>query len=99
MKIKSTKKSAKDLKVDKATEKDTLEDAILSKVAVNYPRKSKKIALNMRIEVEAVELSKKLASIKHLDAYTQLLRIYIWEGLERDKRSLLGSSKKERIRK
>ena len=99
MKIKNIKRSSKDLKIDKDTEKDTLEDAILSKTAINYPQKPKKIALNMRIEVEAVELSKKLASIKHLDAYTQLLRIYIWEGLERDKRALLGNSKKERIKK
>lgn len=90
-----SKRSIKDLKIDKATEKDTLEDAILPKAVVNYPKKSKKVALNMRIESEAVELSKKLASLKHLDGYTQLLRIYIWEGLERDKRVLLGGNVKD----
>ena len=48
----------------------------------------KKIPLNMRVEPEIVALTKKIAALKHLDGYTQLLRMYIWEGVEKD-RSLL----------
>ena len=77
-------RSKKDLETDQKTRIDTLEDAGLESATVVLPKKSRKVPLNMRIEPEAIELSKQIAARKHLDGYTQLLRIYIWESLERD---------------
>lgn len=84
----AAKRTLKNLKIDQETSGDTLVDGDLKSAIVVYPRKNRKMALNMRIESEAVELSKQIAGLKHLDGYTQLLRIYIWEGLERDRKLL-----------
>ena len=69
---------------EKRRRKDRLSDADLNTAVVVLPEKGRKIPLNMRIEPEVVELSKQIARARHLDGYTQLLRIYIREGLERD---------------
>ena len=50
--------------------------------------KTKKIAINMRLDPDAIKLAKQLAALKHLDGYMQLLRIYIWEEIERDRTML-----------
>ena len=88
------KRRQKDLEIDQATAQDRLSDADLDTAKVIFPEKSRKIPLNMRIEPEVVELSRQIAVARHLDGYTQLLRLYIREGLERD-RTLLdpGTSK------
>ena len=78
------KRSRRDLAIDRAKEKDRLQDADLDTAVVTFPRKTAKIALNMRIEPEVVALAKQVAEARHLDGYTQLLRLYIREGLERD---------------
>lgn len=83
------KRSRKDLAVDQATAGDQLADADLATAVVVIPEKGRRIPLNMRIESEVVELSRRIAEARHLDGYTQLLRLYIREGLERD-RVLLG---------
>jgi hypothetical protein len=61
---------------------------------VVFPEEGRKIALNMRIEPEVVELSRRIAAARHLDGYTQLLRLYIREGLERD-RALLDKGRRQ----
>ena len=90
----ASKRRQKDLQIDQATAQDRLEDADLDRAKVIFPEKGRKIPLNMRIEPEVVELSRRIATVRHLDGYTQLLRLYIREGLERD-RTLLdpGTSK------
>ena len=85
------KRTQKNLEIDQETEKDRLSDAELESVVVTFPKKTAKIALNMRIEPEVVDLVKQVAQARHLDGYTQLLRLYIREGLERD-RALLEKS-------
>lgn len=90
----SKKRSQKDLKIDRATEKDRLSDADTENAVVILPERGRKIPLNMRIEPEVVELSKQIAEARHLDGYTQLLRLYIREGLERD-RTLLSKVKQK----
>ncbi|MCZ6632683.1 MAG: hypothetical protein O7G87_04700 [bacterium] len=85
------KRTQKDLEIDRETEKDRLSDAELESAVVTFPKKTAKIALNMRIEPEVVDLAKQVAEARHLDGYTQLLRLYIREGLERD-RPLLEKS-------
>ncbi len=90
----SKKRSQKDLKIDRATEKDRLSDADTETTVVVLPERGRKIPLNMRIEPEVVELSKRIAEARHLDGYTQLLRLYIREGLERD-RTLLGKTRQK----
>ena len=87
----AAKRNRKDMHIDRETSEDTLTDGDLESAVVVYPERNKKIPLNMRIEPEAVELSKQIAGLKHLDGYTQLLRMYIWEGIERD-RELLKKS-------
>lgn len=79
------KRKPADLKVDQATEQDGLSDADLNSTMITIPKKSPKIALNMRIEPEVVAQAKEVANARNLDGYTQLLRLYIREGLERDK--------------
>ena len=86
------RRSQKDLKVDRATARDRLSDADLQTAVVTLPEKVRKVPLNMRIEPEVVELSRQIAEARHLDGYTQLLRLYIREGLERD-RALLGKTR------
>ena len=88
------KRRRKDLEIDRATEKDRLSDADLNTAVVVFPEKGRKIPLNMRIEPEVVELAKQIARARHLDGYTQLLRIYIREGLERD-RALLENLRRD----
>jgi len=83
------KRSEQGLTIDRATENDRLSDADLDTAVVTVPGKIAKIALNMRIEPELVALAKQVARAKHLDGYTQLLRLYIREGLQRD-RALLN---------
>ena len=78
------KRSRKESEVDRATEEDGLADADLETTIVSFPKRSRKIALNMRIEPDVVALAKQVAEARHLDGYTQLLRLYIREGLERD---------------
>ncbi len=78
------KRSRKDLEIDRATEKDRISDADLDTAVVTFPNKTPKIALNMRIEPEVVALAKRVAGVRHMDGYTQLLRLYIRQGLERD---------------
>ena len=85
------KRTQKDLEIDRETEKDQLSDAELESAVLTFPKKTAKIALNMRIEPEVVDLAKQVAEARHLDGYTQLLRLYIREGLERD-RPLLEKS-------
>jgi len=51
----------------------------------------------MRLDPEAVKLAKQLAALKHLDGYTQLLRIYIWEGIDRDRAMLDALQRKKRV--
>ena len=85
------KRTQRDLEIDQETEKDRLSDAKLDSAVVTFPKKTAKIALNMRIEPEVVNLAKQVAQARHLDGYTQLLRLYIREGLERD-RALLEKS-------
>jgi len=79
------KRSKADLKIDQETENDGLNDADLDSAVVTIPKKQPKIALNMRIEPEVVAQAKEVAIARNLDGYTQLLRLYIREGLERDK--------------
>ena len=79
------RRKKKDIEIDELTANDSLLDSDVSSVEVVFPGKKKKLAINMRLEPEAVKLAKQLAAIKHLDGYTQLLRIYIWEGIERDR--------------
>ena len=88
------KRSRKDLEIDQATAKDQLSDADLETAVVTFPEKVRKVPLNLRIEPEVVELSRRIAEAKHLDGYTQLLRLYIREGLERD-RALLDTVKRK----
>ena len=90
----ASKRRQKDLEIDQATAQDRLEEADLDRAKVIFPEKGRKIPPNMRIEPEVVELSRRIAAARHLDGYTQLLRLYIREGLERD-RTLLdpGTSK------
>lgn len=90
----SKKRSQKDLKTDRATERDRLSDADTETAVVVFPERGRKIPLNMRIEPEVVELSKRIAEARHLDGYTQLLRLYIREGLERD-RTLLSKGRQK----
>ena len=78
----------KDIEIDELTANDSLSDADVDSAEVIFPNKTKKIAINMRLDPEAVKLAKQLAALKHLDGYTQLLRIYIWEGIERDRTML-----------
>ncbi len=78
----------RDIEVDELTANDSLSEADIDSAEVVFPDKIKKIAINMRLEPEAVKLAKQLAALKHLDGYTQLLRIYIWEGIERDRTML-----------
>jgi len=86
------KRIQKDLRVDRATEEDRLSDADTETAVVVFPERGRKIPLNMRIEPEVVELSRRIAEARNLDGYTQLLRLYIREGLERD-RTLLSKVK------
>ena len=79
------KRSRKDLEIDRATERDRLSDADLDTAVVTFPKQAPKVALNMRIEPEVVALARQVAEARHLDGYTQLLRLYIREGLERDR--------------
>ena len=81
-------RSKKDLEIDQKTGSDTLNDADLESAVVVSPEKNRKVQLNMRIEPEGIELAKQIAAVKHLDGYTQLLRMYIWESLERDRQLL-----------
>jgi len=78
----------RDIEIDELTANDSLSDADVGSAEVAFPGKTKKIAINMRLEPDAVKLAKQLAAFKHLDGYTQLLRIYIWEGIERDRTML-----------
>ena len=88
------KRRKKDNEIDELTANDSLLDVDVGSAEVVFPDKTKKIAINMRLEPEAVKLAKQLAALKHLDGYTQLLRIYIWEGIERDRTTLnLGLDK------
>jgi hypothetical protein len=80
-----TKRSKKNRDIDNITANDTLSDADLSGAVITFPEKSKKVQLNMRLEPELIELTKQIAALKHFDGYTQLLRMYIWEGVEKDK--------------
>lgn len=89
------KRRRKDLEIDRATAKDRLADADLETAVATFPPKTPKVPLNMRIEPELVALSRRIAAAKHLDGYTQLLRLYIREGLERD-RALLGGQNHKR---
>ena len=84
----SAKRSLKDLKIDRATETDRLSDADLDSAGVFFPEKTPKIALNMRIEPEVVAQVRQIAKVRKLDSYTQLLRLYIREGIERDRAHL-----------
>lgn len=79
-----TRRSKEDLAIDRTTESDRLSDADFDTAVVTVPERVAKIALNMRIEPELVALAKQVAIAKHLDGYTQLLRLYIREGLQRD---------------
>jgi hypothetical protein len=79
-----SKRKAKDQEIDRATENDGLSEADFESAVITYPKKTPKIALNMRIETEVVAQAKKVARARNLDGYTQLLRLYIREGLERD---------------
>ena len=81
-------RSLKDQKIDQDTENDSLADADLNSAVVFIPKKTPKIPLNMRIEPEVVAQAKQVAQAKNLDGYTQLLRLYIREGLERDRKLL-----------
>jgi hypothetical protein len=92
------KRSRKDLEIDRATAGDRLSDADLATAVVTFPEKARKVPLNMRIEPELVELSRRIAEARHLDGYTQLLRLYIREGLERD-RALLGGGQERKRKK
>lgn len=78
-------RNSKDQIIDRDTETDSIEDADLDSAVVFTPKKTPKIALNMRIEQEIVTQAKQVAQAKNLDGYTQLLRLYIREGLERDR--------------
>ena len=78
------KRSRRESEIDRVTEGDQLSDADLETAVVTFPKKGRKIALNMRVEPEVVALAKTVAEARHLDGYTQLLRLYIREGLERD---------------
>ena len=78
----------RDIEIDELTANDSLSEADVDSAEVVFPEKTKKIAINMRLEPEAVKLAKQLAALKHLDGYTQLLRLYIWEGIERDRAML-----------
>lgn len=86
--MRERKRSKREVDIDTKTAGDTLDDAALDRAFITFPRRKKKIALNMRVEPEIVAITKKIAALKHLDGYTQLLRMYIWEGVEKD-RSLL----------
>jgi|GEM_PF-2998893 len=88
------RRSRKDLEIDQATAKDRLSDADLKTTVVIFPKKAQKVPLNMRIEPEVVELSRRIAEIRRLDGYTQLLRLYIREGLERDRALLKKGEQK-----
>jgi len=79
------KRNQKELTIDQATLQDRLSTADLDTAVVIFPEKGRKIPLNMRIEAEVVDLSRRIAQARHLDGYTQLLRLYIREGLERDR--------------
>ena len=89
------RRKKKDIEIDELTANDSLLDADVSSAEVVFPGKKKKMAINMRLEPEAVKLAKQLAALKHLDGYTQLLRIYIWEGIERD-RTILSQLQRKR---
>lgn len=89
------RRTKKDIEIDEVTANDSLLDADVGSAEVVFPGKKKKIAINMRLEPEAVKLAKQLAALKHLDGYTQLLRIYIWEGIERD-RTILSQLQRKR---
>ena len=78
----------KDQKIDRETENDGLSDADFDSAVVTFPKKTPKIALNMRIEPEVVAQAKEVAAARKLDGYTQLLRLYIREGLDRDQAHL-----------
>ncbi len=78
----------RDIEIDDLTANDSLSEADIGSAEVVFPDKTKKIAINMRLEPEAVKLAKQLAALKHLEGYTQLLRLYIWEGIERDRAML-----------
>jgi len=86
-------RTKKDIEIDQLTESDSLSDAGVSSTEVVFPSRVKKIPVNMRLEPDAVKLAKQLAQLKHLDGYTQLMRIYIWEGIERDRRMLDHAAK------
>ena len=88
----AAERSEKDLGTDQATGGDRLPDADFDTSVVTSPKKTPRVALNMRIEPEVVTLAKQVAKARHLDAYTQLLKLYIREGLERD-RPLLDEKK------
>ena len=90
----AAKRSRKDLGIDQATAEDRLSDADRRTALTVFPKKARKVSLNMRIEPEVVELTKRIARAKHLDGYTQLLRLYIREGLDRD-RALLDKVKRK----
>ena len=89
------RRTKKDIEFDELTANDSLLDADVSSAEVVLPGKRRKMAINMRLEPEAVKLAKQLAALKHLDGYTQLLRIYIWEGIERD-RTILSQLQRKR---
>ena len=82
------RRAKRDIEIDELTANDSLSEADVDSAEVVFPEKTKKIAINMRLEPEAVKLAKQLAALKHLDGYTQLLRLYIWEGIERDRAML-----------
>jgi hypothetical protein len=79
------KRSRREFTVDQVTAGDRLADADLATAVVVVPEKGRRIPLNMRIESEVVELSRRIAEARHLDGYTQLFRLYIREGLQRDR--------------
>ena len=89
------RRTKKDIEFDELTANDSLLDADVSSAEVVFPGKKRKVPINMRLEPEAVKLAKQLAALKHLDGYTQLLRIYIWEGIERD-RTILSQRQRKR---
>lgn len=88
----STKRNSKDIEIDRATETDRISDADLDSAMISFPQKTAKIALNMRIEPELVAQARQVAKVRNLDGYTQLLRLYIREGLERDQKRLRKNS-------
>lgn len=82
------KRTIYDLSVDDATASDTLKDADLSSAEVVYPPKENQVAIKIKLENETLKLCQRIADLKHIDNFMDLIDEYIRNGIDKDKKIL-----------